>query len=614
MVTTIAISPLAAALSLEQALADPYDDKASGSFQKAVWDDRQSAFPEQLCHAAQDWGIAEQLIPRECGGELAGLEDLLEVCRVVSRRDLTAAVAFGATFLAALPVWLRGRDGQKQTVAALLRSGAFLSFALSERDHGADVSAGETTGRRDGDGWRIDGEKWLINNSGHARAATVVTRTGNGPRGLTMFLVPLPQGGSTGWTRLPKISTHGLRGSEIGGLSFSDLRVGGTDVIGRVGTGLETGLETLQITRVLLAGCALGALDTCLRRALGFAHARRLYGSPIQALEPVRRRLVDAFADLLVGETLAAGACRAALALPEQLPLQSLCTKYLIPEAAMDAIESLSVVLGARSYVADPDQDAIFEKMRRDCAVTELFDGSAPVVLGGLVGQLPALARDRAAAAEPGPDIAGPGALRGLFGPRPPDGQPDRIDADLLTLDTDRDTVVSGLDEAAALLGGGPVAELAEERKDLLLDLVQRCRSALSDIDAEVVARAGDPRWRRSAEAYDLTARYTHLHAAGACAWRWLAWREAAESHPGSVESAGSADRADPAARFIQDGGWLALCLRQSARRAAVLPERCALDPVDDAAFALLGRLYEENLAFRAQRFPLAGGCADAAR
>ncbi|WP_432747021.1 acyl-CoA dehydrogenase family protein [Streptomyces sp. JH002] len=590
-----------AALSLEHALADPYDARLPGGFAQALEADRHAAFPDRLCRAALDRGVAEWLIPAESGGELRGIEEAFELCRVLSRRDLTAAIALGSNLLAALPVWLRGSAAQKESVARLLRAGGFVAFALSEREHGADLVAGETTATRvpdaegESDGWRIDGEKWLINNTGHAGAATVTARTGRGPRGLTLFLATAPHDGTT-WRRLPKVATHGLRGSAIGGLTLTGLRVRGTDAIGRVGSGLETILETFQITRVLVSGLALGALDTCLRHTLAFARDRRLYDAPVHDLEPVARRLIDAFADLLVGETVAAGACRAAHDRPDQLPLQSLCAKYLIPHRATDAIESLGVVLGARSYLTGQDQlqVAVFEKMRRDCAVTGLFDGSTPVVLGGLADQLTPLAEARAAG------TVRTEGLPALYAPGPPATAPAPLDPERMALDTDEDAVTAGLDHLAALLGGEqPVPALSPARRALLLDLTEHLRTARAALDAEAAALAGDPGQRRGGAAYDLAARYTHLHAAGACAWRWLA------RHPSPL-SPKDAEREGPSAGFLEDGGWLALCLRHLARQAGVLPDAPVLDDVDRTALDLLNQLYDRNLLFSMTRFPLA--------
>ena len=564
---------LVAAEALEQALGDPLDDHLAGSFRASVCADQDGRFPQQLCTAALEWGLAEHLLPTQLGGQLQSLETCLALSRVLSRRDLTAAIAFGASMLASIPVWLRGNAPQREAVGQALREGGFLAFALSERDHGADIAASEVTAHRNAAGdWCIDGVKWLINNAGHAVGVTVAARTGTGLRGLTLFLLLDTDADTQRWTRLQKIKTHGVRGSALGGISLSGQPAGSGSIIGKLGEGMEILLKTLEITRVLVAGFALGALDTCLRVAISFSHSRRLYGQPILELEPVVRRLVDAYADVLIGETLAVAACRAAHIRPDQLPLMSACVKYLVPQLSNDSIEALSVVLGARSYLAEGLWHGIFEKMRRDCAVTSLFDGSAPVNLSSILGQLPSLARAR--------DKRTVGVLPAALFARLPTELP-WIAEQNLDLGTDFDAVHAGIDAARSVIEHEVVTEHSRE----LLTLLERFTIETVLLDKEIEKNTADTDWQRSGAAHDLAARYCHLHAAGACALKWLSWR---------MESSDS---------FISSGAWLVLCLRRLAVRLGL--ETVAFDGVERAAMARLEQAYDRHQMFSDLDFQL---------
>ena len=130
---------------------------------------------------------------------------------------------------------------------------------------------------------------------------------------------------------------------------------------------METLLETLQITRVLVAGFALGGLDTCVRAAVSYARSRRLYGGAIIELEPVARRLVDAYTELLIGETVALGACRAVQLCPEQLPLTSACVKYPRPA---DGHRQHRVARRRHGRKVIPGSGALGTASSRRCGVT----------------------------------------------------------------------------------------------------------------------------------------------------------------------------------------------------------------------------------------------------
>ncbi|WP_165495089.1 acyl-CoA dehydrogenase family protein [Actinomadura roseirufa] len=560
--------PAAAAVSasLERALGDPLDKDNIAGFRHSVEADRAERFPRELCDAVFEWGLAEYLLPEQEGGEFRAIEDCFELARVLSRRDLTAAVAIGATVLASLPVWLRGSARQRRAAAARIREHGFLAFALSEREHGADITAGEVTARETPDGWLVDGTKWLINNAGHAHGATVAARTGDGIRALTLFSLSRPSADDGRWTPLPKIRTHGLRGSAFGGITFTGLPAADADIIGRPGQGLAILMETLQITRVLVGGFALGALDTCLHAVLAFARERTLYGRPILALDAVAVRLADAYADLLIGEALGLGACRAVQAAPDQLPLTSACAKYLVPQLAAESMDSLAVVLGARSYLAEEHWHGIFEKMRRDCAVTGLFDGSAPVNLNIIAEQLPGLASARDGADRDA-------ELLEIFTPEPPPAA--WLTEIEFELATDADGILRGVSAARRVVG----AEGGTECDEALGELLRWCEAETARLDAEVAEERGRPGWPRSGAAYDLAARYSLLHAAGACAWKWLAWR----GHPSAGE-------------FLTGGTWLRLCLVRITERLG--RPRDDLDASHHAALRHLEQVHDEHQFF----------------
>jgi hypothetical protein len=296
---------------------------------------------------------------------------------------------------------------------------------------------------------------------------------------------------------------------------------------------------------------------------LAFARERKLYGQPILALDAVARRLADAYTDLLIGEALSLGACRAVQAKPDQLPLTSACAKYLVPQLAAESMDSLAVVLGARSYLAEEHWHGIFEKMRRDCAVTGLFDGSSPVNLNAIVEQLPALA-----AARNSDEMDA--ELRELFAPSPPPA-PWLTDIEF-ELATDSDGIHHGVSVARRVINAGGGTRYDQELRELL----QWCEAETKRLDAALAREVDSPDWPRSGAAYDLAARYSLLHAAGACAWKWLAWR----NHPFADD-------------FLASGLWLRLCLLRIAERLG--RDRHDFDASHLAALARLQRVHDER-------------------
>lgn len=147
--------------------------------------DEREEFPAAACGVLDAFGLNDHYVPAAFGGELRDYTDLMQLLRTVARRDLTVAVAHGKTFLGAAPVWVAGGADQAAALGALIADGAVVSWGLTERAHGSDLLAGELTATPENGGWRLNGEKWLINNATRGGLICVLARTdpAGGPRG-----------------------------------------------------------------------------------------------------------------------------------------------------------------------------------------------------------------------------------------------------------------------------------------------------------------------------------------------------------------------------------------------------------------------------------------------
>jgi alkylation response protein AidB-like acyl-CoA dehydrogenase len=543
-----------AARALEHDLGDP--DAADGpfTFAKCVALDEESAWPEEPIGAVERAGFLRFLVPEAEGGQFRTFDEAMAMQRAVARRDLSVAIALGQRFLGSLPVWLGGNPGQRQRVAAQILSGAPAALALTEEEHGGDVLATETRATRTGQGWRLDGRKWLINNATRGRVLSVFARTGEGTLGaFTLFLLEKDRLGEGQIVHTPKIPTHGIRGADISGFVMKGSELPEDAPIGGVGRGLQITLHALQVTRIGCAGFSLGAADTALRTAIRFAGSRHVYGGTVLDLQQAAASLAECFVDLLVADVVATLSARVVHAQPEQLSVASAVTKALVPVVLDDAIRRAGQVLGARWYLRE-GQHRVFQKIVRDHALVPVFDGSTAVNLDALAQQLPAIHRRKKA----------------------PDGAWLPIAADwsapLPVLDDSRFGLINyGKDDVTATL-----ADRAADIQDgATRTLVERLGREIAALDA--APDAGD---RRSASGFARARRYSEIWAAAACVHVWLHNREAF----------------DP---FFAEGLWLRSALRKA------LGEPTWADPAWGALMAEAKRRVDENLALGVVPLPL---------
>lgn len=594
------------ARSLEGYLGDPLDAGSVVPFAAALSLDEAEAYPSEGVAALDAWGLPAYYVPPAFGGRMESFEELLHLVRAVARRDLTLAVAHGGTFLGSIPVWVAGGPAQQSALAELVLSGAQVSLGLTEQKHGADLLAGGVRARRDGDAYRLGGEKWLIGNAARGRAVTVLARTGEegGARGFSLLLVDKDACVEGRCAPLPKIRTHGIRGADVSGLNFDGCVVSSSSLVGEEGGGVEVTLKALQVTRTLCAGFSLGAFDTALRATLDFALARKLYRGTVLDIPYPREILLECFLDLLACDCVAAAGARALHTAPGRMSAWSSVVKVFVPTTAEASVQRLSTVLGARFYLREGHWDGVFQKLLRDNAVVSLFDGSTAVNLEVIALQLARLLR-AGTRREPG---------GGVHAAQTFDAQTfDAQTFDARTFDLARAVPPIRL-EALELIGRGPCAvlgaleragelleratpELSEGVGEALTSLLDALRARVLRLREEVRSESGIERasGRPSAERFRQARRYCDLHAAAVCLNLWLHSRRHLEG-------------------FFGEGAWVVLCLRRLLGEDSPALPAAALRRWQEECLSEILRLHRENLSFglAAVALPRQAGGAEA--
>src|SRR5262252_1969404 len=561
------------AAELELALGDPLDPAARVSLGALLEADEREEPPAAAFDALRDWGFHAHLVPEECGGRLTSFDELLALVRVVSRRDLVLTTGLGSTLLSAIPIWIWGSGDQRRWLAARLRdSGAFGCFAVSERDAGSDFRATSTTATQDGGGYSLRGEKWLIGNASRCAYAVVLARCG---RSLSLFLAVPDELTPGTFRRLPRIRTVGLRGHDLGGMAFEGCALPETALLEPAGRGMEMALTALQYTRTMIAGMALGAADTALRIAVGWARTRTLYGRPILAIPAVRDLLLGGFLDILTGECVALVAARALTLAPRRTSLWAAVAKYLVPHLCERATRDAGSVLSARSYLREGVAGGAFQKVARDVAITSIFEGTELVQLALIASQL----RQLAAAGQlfaPGErgDIA---RLCRLDAPAP------RWEPRATRL---RISDPGGDELVDCLLGGEP-----DGWPDCERPVAAELRAHRDALRGEALALRAGLAARPAAEPDLETARrYCLVHAAACCLEVWRHSR-------GLLGDEAAA------------GAWLALCLARLRDRLGGAPAAPAGLTADACAWML--REFEDGELFSIAPFALATATAE---
>ncbi|MBN2381883.1 acyl-CoA dehydrogenase family protein [bacterium] len=253
-------------------------------------------YPKALIPALAEAGILGLIAPLEYGGS-----DLGYLARTLALEEISrVSAAIGLSMqchhmqIAALVDWGTAKQ-KKKYIPALCRGDYLGVVAVTEPTGGSDLMGMTSVATPTSTGYVLNGRKCFITNSHLAGAPLVVAKTGEGPRGLSAFVIERElKGYSTGRQE----HKMGLRGANTGELIFKDCKVPRSNMIGDEGAGLKVGLKAISETgRPGMAAIALGILDASLDEAVKFARERVLYKKPISNLQAIQWGLAEIYAD-----------------------------------------------------------------------------------------------------------------------------------------------------------------------------------------------------------------------------------------------------------------------------------------------------------------------------
>lgn len=186
-----------------------------------------------------------------------------------------------------------GSDALKERyLAPALRGEMVTSIAVTEPDAGSDVASIRTRAVRDGDQWIINGSKMYITNSIQADWLCVLARTSDtgGYLGMSQIIVPTDTDGFEVSKKLDKL---GMRASDTGLLTFTDLRVPLSNTIGQIGAGFQQQMSQFVIERLWVAYGTVGSCEMALERTASYLRQRHAFGKPLIENQYIQYQLAE---------------------------------------------------------------------------------------------------------------------------------------------------------------------------------------------------------------------------------------------------------------------------------------------------------------------------------
>jgi alkylation response protein AidB-like acyl-CoA dehydrogenase len=252
---------------------------------------------DRLMPLLRTMGAFGLTIPEEYGGAGLTMTQYLPVLAEFAKIQGGIRVVVHVHNSMAHALWELGSDEQRKAVLPGCTDGTkSVAFALTEPDHGSGADLG-TTIVRDGDDYVLNGRKWLITNSDFASHFIVFGKTDpdGGEEAVSAVLVERDTPGFT-IEALPE--TMGCKGGQHGLLTFQDVRVPRSSLLGDEGRGLAQMEQALEISRVFIAATSLGTAERSLELAVDYSKQRVTFGKPLAARQNIQRYLAEMATDV----------------------------------------------------------------------------------------------------------------------------------------------------------------------------------------------------------------------------------------------------------------------------------------------------------------------------
>ncbi len=350
--------------------------------------DRKEQFNLPLFRKLGEMGLLGITVPEAYGG--SGLD---AIAAVIAHEEISASdPGFCLAYLAHSMLFVNnlavnGSEEQKKRILPQVCAGTHIgAMAMSEPNFGTDVLGMETTAKRDGDFYVINGQKMWITNGCIDEAGTpadfvwVYAKTGekSGRPQISTFIVEKHMAGYAVGQKIRDKS--GMRASNTAELVFTNCRVPVANLVGREGESVSHMMRNLEIERVALAAMSLGIARRSVDAMVKYAKERKAFGKSLASFGQIQRHIAESYAEYHACASYVYDTARrmdlyeheTGETHQEISRLDSDGVKLVTTTAAKNIADRAIQVLGGYGYVGE----YVVERLWRDSKLLEIGGGT----------------------------------------------------------------------------------------------------------------------------------------------------------------------------------------------------------------------------------------------
>lgn len=340
--------------------------------------------PMEIVQELAELGVFALTLPEDYGGLGLSKESMCVVSEELSRGWIAVGSLGTRAEIACELILCGGTKEQKEKWLPKIASGEILPTAVfTEPNTGSDLGSLRTRAVREGDVYKVTGNKTWITHPVRADVMTLLARTNpdeTGYRGLSMFLAEKPRGsdenpfpakGMTGG----EIEVLGYRGMKEYEIRFEDFEVKAENLLGGIeGQGFKQLMQTFEGARIQTAARAVGVAQSALDIGLKYAKDRSQFGQPIVNFPRIADKLALMAAETMAARQLTLFAAREKDA-GRRCDLEAGMAKLLGARVAWAAADNALQIHGGNGFALEYQ----ISRVLCDARILNIFEGAAEI-------------------------------------------------------------------------------------------------------------------------------------------------------------------------------------------------------------------------------------------
>jgi (2S)-methylsuccinyl-CoA dehydrogenase len=348
------------------------------------WHRTNSYIPLDVIGKMAELGVFGLTIPEEFGGLGLGKESMCVVSEELSRGYIGVGSIGTRNEIAAELILGSGTDEQKQKWLPKLASGEVLPTAVfTEPNTGSDLASLRTRAQREGDVYKVNGNKTWITHPVRADLMTLLVRTNPkepGYRGLSMLLAEKPRGTDADPFPAPgmsgtEIEVLGYRGMKEYEIAFDGFEVKAEGLLGGVeGQGFKQLMQTFESARIQTAARAVGVAQAAMEQAILYANERVQFGQKLIEFPRVADKIVMVAAEIMIARQISYYAAREKDK-GRRCDLEAGMAKLLAARVAWAAADNAVQIHGGNGFALEYK----ISRILCDARILSIFEGAAEI-------------------------------------------------------------------------------------------------------------------------------------------------------------------------------------------------------------------------------------------